>query len=143
MAEFLNLMRRMKNVHGITYTAANATLIRPVIKITLAGMLLTAAANAEELGRLFFTPQQRAQLERGQQPNADNPAGSIDSLTVSGIVQRYGGERTVWINGVPQIAGASDERAPESVPVAIPGQSQPVRVKVGQKVQISPAATAK
>ena len=143
MAEFLNLMRRMENVHGITYTAANATLIHGVIKITLAGMLLTATANAQELGRLFFTPQQRAQLERGQQPNADNPASSIDSLTVSGIVQRYGGERTVWINGVPQIAGASDERAPESVPVAIPGQSQPVRVKVGQKVQFSPAAPAK
>jgi hypothetical protein len=49
-------------------------------------------------------------------------------------VQKHGGERTVWINGVPQLAGKSDERAPESVPVSIPGQSQPVKVKVGQKV---------
>ena len=117
----------------------------PVLfKIGLIAYLLTAAppTYAKELGRLFFTAEQRAQLEYSQQKN--NPApGNARSLTVNGIVQKHGGERTVWINGVPQIAGASDERAPESVPVAIPGQSQPVRVKVGQKVQISPAATAK
>ena len=105
------------------------------------GLIATTLASAEELGRLFLTPQQRTLLKQGQQLNIDKPV--IESLTVSGIVQKHGGERTVWINGVPQIAGASDERAPESVPVAIPGQSQPVRVKVGQKVQISPAATAK
>jgi hypothetical protein len=95
-------------------------------------------ANAEELGRLFFTPQQRAQLDIEQARNID-PIENPNSLSVNGIVQRRGGERTVWINGVPQIAGPSDERAPESVPVAIPGQSQPVKVKVGQKVTITPA----
>jgi len=115
------------------------------LKISLCAFTLTAATsiNAEELGRLFFTPQQRAMLERGQQPDADNPAGSIESLTVSGIVQKDGGERTVWINGVPQIAGKSDTLAPESVPVAIPGQAQPVKIKVGQKVQLNPSAPRK
>lgn len=126
-----------------------ATRIRPVIRVTLAGLLLTAvaAANAEPLGRLFFTPQQRALLEHGQhldmeKPKKDQPEDDkpeiIDSLTVDGIVQKHGGERTVWINGVPQITGRSDERAPESVSVAIPGQSQPVRIKVGQKVLLNP-----
>lgn len=106
-------------------------------------LLATAAgAHAEELGRLFFTPQQRAQLERGQQPNVDSP-GHADSLTVSGVVQRHGGKRTVWINGVPQAAGTSDEHAPESVPVAVPGQRQPVKVKVGQKVLLDSRATQK
>lgn len=104
-------------------------------------LLITTPASAEELGRLFFTPQQRAHLERGQ--HANNPAGNIDSITVSGIVQRHGGERTVWINGVPQLVDQSDERAPASVPVAIPGQSQPVMVKVGQEVQFTPAANEK
>jgi hypothetical protein len=60
-------------------------------------------------------------------------------ISIDGIVQRHGGERTVWINGVPQTAGQSDEQAPESVPVAVPGQSQPVKVKVGQKVIVAPA----
>jgi len=114
----------------------SATLIRPALIIL--ALLITTPANAEELGRLFLTPQQRALLKQGQQLNIDKPV--IESLTVSGIVQKNGGERTVWINGVPQIAGKSDERAPESVPVAIPGQAQPVRLKVGEKVQINPQA---
>lgn len=120
------------------------------LKTTLAFLLLAAAnaANAEQLGRLFFTPQQRVLLERGQQPDIGKPENSgntdsIDSLTINGIVQKHGGERTVWINGVPQLAGASDEHAPESVPVALPGQPQPARVKVGQKVFIDPAADSK
>ncbi len=114
-----------------------------IFKIALAGMLLAAPTgiNAEELGRLFFTPEQRALLERGQQPDTGKP-GNIDSLTVNGIVQKHGGERTVWINGVPQPAGKSDDSAPESVPVAVPGQSQPVKVKVGQRVFINPAAAS-
>lgn len=105
-------------------------------------LLAVPSVHAEELGRLFFTPQQRAQIESGHQPNIENPDKSdiIESLTISGIVQKHGGERTVWVNGVPQLAGKSDERAPESVPVAIPGQSQPVKVKVGQKVLVNPAA---
>lgn len=116
----------------------------PVLfKIGLIAYLLTAAppTYAKELGRLFFTAEQRAQLEYSQQKN--NPApDNIRSLTVNGIVQKHGGERTVWINGVPQPAGKSDERAPESVPVAIPGQSQPAKIKVGQRVIIGPS-TAK
>lgn len=107
------------------------------LKAGLLVLLFAAAAgvNAEGLGRLFFTPEQRAQLESSQRQGDGKR-----SLTVNGIVQKHGGERTVWINGVPQPAGKSDERAPESVPVALPGQSQPARVKVGQKAFIDPAA---
>lgn len=113
-------------------------MMRRILKTGLTTLALAAAAgvNAQELGRLFFTPQQRAQLESGQQQDINTPV-SPHSLTVNGIVQKHGGERTVWINGVPQLAGKSDERAPESVPVAIPGQSQPVKAKVGQRVLIN------
>lgn len=105
------------------------------LKIGLCAFVLIAAplTYAEELGRLFFTPAQRAQFERPQQKNGDSP-NNASVLTVNGIVQKHGGERTVWINGVPQIAGRSDELAPESLPVAVPGQSKPVKVKVGQKL---------
>lgn len=110
-----------------------------IIKTALFGLTLTIAAPvaAEELGRLFFTPQQRAQLEAGSTP-ADDSA-SHDSLTVNGIVQKHGGARTVWINGVAKSAGKSDERSPASLPLTVPGQSKPVRIKVGQKVLIDPA----
>jgi hypothetical protein len=106
--------------------------------VLLAALLISASAyGADELGRLFFTPEQRAQLEYDR-PQGVRPGDSRRAITVDGIVQRHGGKRTIWINGVPQDAGASDESSPESVPVAIPGQSQPARTKVGEKVLINP-----
>lgn len=112
----------------------------PTFKICLCalGLLATALANAGELGRLFFTPEQRAQLDRDHARLPES--GDVRrTLSVTGIVQKHGGERTVWINGVPKLAGKSDEHSPESAPITVPGQSKPVRVKVGQKVYISPA----
>jgi len=126
-------------------TLRTGLLTLPVpFKIGLITYILIAAplTYAEELGRLFFTPAQRAQLEYSQQQSGDTP-DNTRSLTVNGIVQKHGGKRTVWINGVPQLAGKSDERAPESLPVAVPGQSQPARVKVGQRVLINPATSEK
>jgi len=116
--------------------------VSPPFKIGLITYILIAAplTYAEQLGRLFFTPEQRAQMEDNDQQGSGS-VGSARVLTVNGIVQKHGGERTVWINGVPQLAGKSDERAPESLPVAVPGQAQPIKVKVGQKVHINPAAS--
>lgn len=117
----------------------------PIIKIGLFAFALIAAMNsgAEELGRLFFTPEQRARMDydyaREGQPESDTRR----TLSVNGIVQKHGGARTVWINGVPQRAGKSDDRSPESAPVTVPGQKKQIRVKVGEKVYISPAAPEK
>lgn len=123
-----------------------------VCAAALAAILFAPPALAEGLGRLFFTPEQRAQLEQKRTLNmaagASSPsakeqesaeaAGEKDSassvLTVNGIVQKRGGARTVWINGVAQRADSSAERTPESVTVAIPGKAQPVRIKVGQQL---------
>lgn len=98
-------------------------------------LVLSAAASAQAggLGRLFFTPEQRAQLERARDTSAEvRPASSV--LSVNGIVQRHGGARTVWINGAAQGAGNSDELSPEALPVSVAGQPHPVKVKVGQKL---------
>jgi len=111
--------------------------------LTLCIFALTAStpANAGELGRLFFTPEQRARLDynyaREARPDSDNQR----SLSVTGIVQKHGGERTIWINGVPKSAGKSDERSPESVVVPLPGQKKSVKLKVGQRVLLSPSAS--
>jgi hypothetical protein len=99
-------------------------------------LIVAMPANAESLGRLFFTPEQRSELEYSKLQKQDLGENS-STLTVSGIVQRYGGARTVWINGEPKNAGKSDERAPESLQVPVPGQLQPVKVKVGQKILIN------
>lgn len=109
-------------------------------KMAWVALLLAAAtASAEELGRLFFTPEQRAQLEHGKSQNTDSGINSR-ALTVNGIVQKHGGARTVWINGVPQQNGGEDDRAPESLLISTPAQSKPVKVKVGQRVLINPPA---
>ena len=109
------------------------------IGICIFGLIAAAPADAKPLGRVFFTPEQRANLDFSK-PQNSGAAGSRRALTVNGIVQKHGGKRTAWINGVPQQAGNSDDGTPESIPVAVPGISRPVKVKVGQKVLINPAA---
>jgi hypothetical protein len=93
------------------------------------------SSHGEVLGRLFFTPEQRKQLD-STEAVSDKPGFYTQSLTVNGIVQKSGGRRTVWINGVSQPAGSSDEKSPESYPLDVPGVDRPVRVKVGQKVAV-------
>jgi hypothetical protein len=75
----------------------------------LAALLLSAicvdrAAAAEAaLGRLFFSPQQRQDLDRRRQANVQESAVTANSfVTVNGQVSRSSGKTTVWINGIPQ-----------------------------------------
>ncbi len=107
----------------------------------LVALSLTATAQAEELGRLFFSPTERNQLEQQQaqqarkaRPEADAESeGSGPSvITVNGLIQRNDGSRIVWINGKAQkLAPGGD---PNKVPVTVPGKSKPVEAKVGQRV---------
>lgn len=115
--------------------------MKPALKIMMCvfGSIAATPVSADPLGRVFFTPEQRARLEYSKPQNSSS-AGSRRALTVNGIVQRHGGKRTAWINGVPQQAGNSDDLAPNSIPVAVPGLPKPVKVKVGQKVLINPAS---
>lgn len=93
-------------------------------------------AQAKELGRLFFTPEQRQLLESGQlRASAANDPTSA-TVVVNGIVQKKGGKRTVWINGIPQAAGPSNEQSPAATPVLVPGKARPVQLKVGQKLML-------
>jgi hypothetical protein len=77
-------------------------------RISLAGAILLAllvesAAAADNLGRLFFTPQQRQDLDRRRQANVQEAAVTVNSsVTVNGQVSRSNGKNTLWINGVPQ-----------------------------------------
>ena len=116
--------------------------MRSIFKISLCALGLAASAlvNAAELGRLFFTPEQRTQLDNSysREANTDN---NDRALMLNGIVQKRDGKRTVWINGVPQQMGRSDENTPESVPVPLPGQNKSVKLKVGQRVLLGPSAS--
>ena len=89
---------------------------------------------AEELGRLFFTPQQRQDLDRRRATNrAEEEAPQIKEgpLTLEGHVQRSSGRTTTWINGAPQYDSHAG-RDPARVTV-VPNLGEPgVSLKVGQ-----------
>ena len=105
-------------------------LVTPLLMAAV-GVPVPAAAD-ESLGRLFFTPQQRQDLDRRRQANAQETATSANSLvTVNGQVSRSLGKTTVWINGVPQ----ENTRKPrDPARVTLPGgEGEPtVSLKVGQ-----------
>ena len=80
---------------------------RAAIAATLAGLLgatLATGARAQELGRLFFTHEQRAALDARRKARVpDKPAATPQAESpvtrVDGAVQRTGGRSTVWVNG--------------------------------------------
>jgi hypothetical protein len=107
--------------------------------LTLASLFPTAQAG--ELGRLFFTPQQRQQLEFHEtNSGSEDNAGHRNYIVVNGIVQKHGGKRTVWINGTAQAAESGSDKAPSTTPVTVPGKSRPVQLKVGQRLMLETPA---
>ena len=110
--------------------------MRPLISLALTLLCLCtpAAAMAEELGRLFFTPQQRQDLDRRRATNrAEEEAPQIKEgpLTLEGHVQRSSGRTATWINGVPQYDSHAS-RDPARVTV-VPNLGEPgVSLKIGQ-----------
>ena len=83
------------------------------------GFLQSAAwgQQHETLGRLFFTPHQRAMLDRNRQLNANFNSGAMlneGRLTLNGEVRRSEGHGTHWINGE---ATPSETMATPPIPV--------------------------
>ena len=77
---------------------------------TLVFTVVSLPVPAQELGRLFFTPERREALDRQRQfkvpESLEVPADP--TLTINGVVTRSSGKRTVWINGTAQEDGRAD-----------------------------------
>ena len=72
--------------------------------LLLAALALPLApAQAQELGRLFFTPDQRAALDARRKARVpDKPAAAAvasPTTRLDGYVRRSDGPSTVWVNG--------------------------------------------
>ena len=117
--------------------------------LAAAGIALAGAgsAQAQELGRLFFTPEQRAALDARRKARVpDKPAAApvtVSPVTrVNGAVQRGGGKSTVWVNNemIPEDAQADGARVaprgPNSGRVSIPaGETTPRHdLRVGESL---------
>ena len=131
------------------------------VALVLALCLPMPGALAQDtLGRLFFTPQQRASLdaarEKAVQPQprpaeSQTPAPVAKApppkvMTLNGIVRRSDGGTTVWVNdramhgsfGDVDVAGGAGSRA--AVTVRLPSRGRHVRLKVGQTVDATTGA---
>lgn len=109
-----------------------------VVMIAAAG-----AADAAELGRLFFTPERRATMERQRALNiqeAQTLQGT--SMSLDGVVYRSSGKATVWVNRQAQTeseaarTGVSATISPKTPGSALlaPGEEAPAQLKVGETI---------
>jgi hypothetical protein len=78
----------------------------------IALLLVPGVALSQELGRLFFTPEQRTALDARRKARVpDKPAAVVvasPTTRLDGYVKRSGGPSTVWVNGEPLPEGAGD-----------------------------------
>jgi hypothetical protein len=79
----------------------------------LMALLGAPPTAAQELGRLFFTPEQRAALDARRKARVpDKPAAVPQAESpvtrINGAVRRSGGKSTVWVNGEAIQEGAAD-----------------------------------
>jgi hypothetical protein len=103
--------------------------------------LFAPAAQAQELGRLFFTAEQRASLDARRKARIpDKPAAVVVAAPVTrldGYVKRSAGPSTVWINGESTM-----ESAPEAPRIdAGRGAGGAVSISIGEggnRVRLKP-----
>ena len=97
--------------------------------LALACLLAAPAARAQELGRLFFTPDQRAALDARRRARVpDKPAAQTvvsPTTRLDGYVQRSQGPSTVWVNGEGLL-----ETAPEAPRIGVTRRNDG-RVSIG------------
>ena len=119
-------------------------------------LVLAAAAlgagpvGAQELGRLFFTPEQRSALDQRRAARLpDKPTVIQESPTtrLDGFVARSNGRSTVWVDGEPLADGAQPEglrllrgRDPSKLTVTFGEQDRRVQLRVGETVDRSTGA---
>jgi hypothetical protein len=129
------------------------------ISLTVCCALAAAATSVpapaqERLGRLFFTPAQRASLDvaRSQRARAtlstektEQEAAPVpQTITYGGVLRRSDGKTTVWINNQPvndrESAGAAaivgQVRPDGSVTLQVPQSGRSVILKPGQSVEL-------
>ncbi len=115
-----------------------------VIALAILVSVTGPAASAEDLGRLFLTPEERARLDRARQGTAPEVAEikprervqtqtqeeevpQVERIIVNGLVQRSGGTTTAWVNGKNTFDG---DFASEYIAVETPAAgAQHVRIR--------------
>jgi len=117
--------------------------------------LAAPAPAAEPIGRLFYTPDQRASLDiaRGKRgrtvvatdktEEAPPPVPTSEVVTYGGMVRRSDGKTTVWLNNRAVTGKASPDagmigsiRPDGTVTVQSPQTGRRVELRVGQRAEL-------
>jgi hypothetical protein len=108
----------------------------------LLALLPAGPASAQELGRLFFTPEQRAALDSrrvARLPDKPAAVAELPTTRVDGYVKRSSGKSTVWVDGEPtpdglQIEGLRVQRGndPTRVTVTVGEDGRRIVLRVGE-----------
>jgi len=119
-------------------------------------LALAGAANAcagAELGRMFFTPAQRATLDNARKQNIRVEIGNENeqlpaaapvpqNVSVNGVIRRSDGKNTIWLNNRvvneqnPGGMNAAIAKSDNRVRLSVPESGRSVDLKVGQTVEI-------
>jgi hypothetical protein len=122
--------------------------------IAICLLLVIMGARAQELGRLFTTPEERQRLDAlrleptptttTMTPTPQLAPTAVPEppvpVTVNGVVLRSHGAQTVWINGASRYDNEANtsgvrvklhELTPREVPVILPEGRGTVRIKPG------------
>ncbi len=108
------------------------------IAVVAVWSVLLRAEEAPELGRLFFAPEQRHDLDqqRQREPGAGAATTTTGSapLLLNGVLRRQHGAPVVWVNGASH-TGATEAGPPDAqnrVTVRAPDGKAVARLKPGQ-----------
>ena len=111
------------------------------------GLLGAVPAAAQELGRLFFTPEQRAALDARRAARLpDKPTVARESPTtrVDGYVARSSGRSTMWVDGEALPDGSQPDglrvqrgRDAGKVTVTFGEQARRIEMRVGETLDRS------
>jgi hypothetical protein len=134
---------------GMSHTLGNTLniFLRTALLVVFAA--LSSPSWGEPIGRLFTTPDERAQLDRARltglnKEKESTPTQQPQNLTLNGIVKRSSGKATVWINSSAQnetsFPPGSKVRIAKTrlpyFPVWVPKTGKMVALKVGQTLNI-------
>lgn len=116
------------------------------VMIFSAWALVSPQACADEaLGRLFYTPEQRARMDAARQHaisvriEKEENAPPFATIQLNGVITRSDGKSTLWINNRIQDEAsrlASVNKGGE-VGILAPDAKRPVPLKVGQSINMT------
>jgi hypothetical protein len=112
-------------------------------------LALLTPAHAEEMGRLFFTPEQRLMLDNARRQKVKIEEKSEEQVpeivSLNGVVRRSDGHTTVWLNNravsdrhtAGGVAIHPQGTASDPVTFMMPQGDRTVSLRVGQNLDVS------